>query len=130
MHLQGTNELAIKYSPLYPRSFKLYVFVDSGYNTNHDATSQLGTIVCLVEKENQCHILHWTSTKCPRIARSMLTGETYAFSHVYDYGISLKMLLSNMHIHVPLFLFTDSKSIFDTITASKQLRELRLMNEI
>ena len=60
----------------------------------------------------------------------MLAGETYEFSYGYDYGISLKMLLSNMHIHVPLFLFTDSKSIFDTITASKRLRELRLMNEI
>lgn len=26
-------------------SFKIYVFVDSGYNTNHDDTNQLGTII-------------------------------------------------------------------------------------
>ena len=51
MHLQGKNELALKYSPLDPRSLKLYVFVDSGYNTNHDATSQLDTIVCLVTRK-------------------------------------------------------------------------------
>ena len=31
---------------------------------------------------------------------------------------------------IPLFVLTDSKSIFDTITTSKRLSELRLMNDI
>jgi len=60
----------------------------------------------------------------------MLAVETYAFSHGFDYGISLRMLLKSMKLEIPLYIFTDSKFIFDTITASKHLRELRLMNEI
>ena len=35
-----------------------------------------------------------------------------------------------MDIQLPLFIFTDGKCIFDTITASKHRRELRLMNDI
>lgn len=44
--------------------------------------------------------------------------------------MSIKMLFHNMGIKIPLYVFTDAKSIFDTITASKRLRELRLMNDI
>lgn len=35
-----------------------------------------------------------------------------------------------MDIDIPLYIFTDAKSIFDTITALRWLRKLRLMNDI
>lgn len=60
----------------------------------------------------------------------MLANETYAFSLGYDYGVSLRLLFKNMGMKIPFYIFIDCKSIFDTITASKRLRELRLMNEI
>ena len=82
------------------------------------------------DANNNCLFLHWSSTKSPRVTRSMLASETYAFSIGYDYGVSLKLMFMAMDIQLPLFIFTDYKSIFDTITASKHLRELRLMNDI
>lgn len=60
----------------------------------------------------------------------MLADEVYFFSLGYDYGISLKILLQQMSRNIPLFIFTDSKSIFDTVTASKRLREVRLMDGV
>ena len=60
----------------------------------------------------------------------MIASESHAFSHGFDYGISLRLLFRQMSLHLPLYIFTDSKSIFDKITASKRLREIRLMNEI
>lgn len=60
----------------------------------------------------------------------MLADENYLFSMGYDYGISIRMLLRKMEINVPLYIFTDSKSIFYTATDSKRLREQRLLNEI
>lgn len=60
----------------------------------------------------------------------MLAGEVYAFSMGYDYGMSLRMVFRQMKVDLPLYIFTDAKSIFDTITASKRLRELRLMTDI
>jgi len=129
-HVKETKDLKLKFKKLKKETLRLLVFVDSGYNTNRDRTSQLGVIIFLADEENNCHFLHWSSSKCPRVTRSMLASETYAFSLGYDYGMSLRMLFSSMSIDIPLYIFTDAKSIFDTITASKRLRELRLMNEI
>lgn len=58
----------------------------------------------------------------------MLAGATYEISQGYDYGNSLKHVLNKMGKTIPLFIMTDSKSISDTISKSKRLRELRLMN--
>ena len=60
----------------------------------------------------------------------MLASETYSFSLGYHYDISPHMLFQCMKLEIKLYVFTDCESIFDTITASKRFRELRLMNEI
>lgn len=129
-HLQTTKFLKLRYNVLDPKTLKLYVFVDSSHNTNSDRTTQLGMIIGLVDKSKLCHFLHWASTKSHRVTKSMLAGKVYAFSQGYDYSVSMKMMFKRMKIDVPLYIFTDSKSIFDTITASKRLRELRLMNDV
>ena len=129
-HLKTSKILTLKYPKLDSATLKLYVIVESGYNTNIDGTSQLGVIVFITDDRNRCHFIHCSSSKFPRITRSMLASETYAFSTGYDYGVSLRMLFKQMCISLPLYVFTDCKSIFDTITASKRLCELRLMNEI
>jgi hypothetical protein len=125
--LQNTKTLTLKCPTLDKTTMKLYVIVDSGYNTNSDGTSQLGVIVLLSDATHRCQLLRWSSSKCPRITRSMLACETYAFSLGYEYGISLRMLLKEISIDIPLYVLTDCKSIFDTITTSKWLHELRLM---
>lgn len=129
-HLQETKDLKLRYGPLDSKSLKLYVFVDSGYNTNVDLTTQLGMTIFLVDDTNHCHFLHWASTKSQRVTKSMLAAEVYAFSQGYDYGVSMMTMFKSMKLDIPLYIFTDSKSIFDTVTACKRLRELRLMNDI
>lgn len=69
-HVKGTKHLSMKYQKLHTDNFKIYVFVDNGYNTNQDATTQLGTIVYLVDKDKHCKIIHWSSNEFPRITRS------------------------------------------------------------
>lgn len=129
-HLKETTNVKLRYRKMDKDSLKLYCFVDIEYNTNEDHTSQLGMIIGLFDKHDTFHFIHWSSSKCQRATRSMLASETYAFSNGFDYAVSIKMLFHDMGIKIPLYVFTDSKSIFDTITASKRLRELRLMNDI
>lgn len=62
-HLHDTAKLTLKYLKLNGNNLKLYVFVDSSYNTNSDNSSQLGLFICLVDKNNQFNLLHWSSTK-------------------------------------------------------------------
>lgn len=60
----------------------------------------------------------------------MLASEMYAFSDEFDYAVSVKLLFKAVGIGVPICLFTNSKSIFSTITDSWRLREVRLKNVI
>lgn len=75
-HLKNTPELKLQYKTMHLATMKIYVFVDNGHNTNKEKTSELGFLVCLVDKDSNCHILHWASAKCARVTSSMLTGET------------------------------------------------------
>lgn len=79
-YLKSTPKLKLQCRPLHDSSSKLYVFTDSGYNSNPEMTSQLGILISLVDKFSNFHILHWASAKCQRITRSMLSGELYSFS--------------------------------------------------
>lgn len=112
------------------KSLKLHVFVDIGQNANADKTSQLDILICLVDDLDNCHMMHWVLSKSKRITRTVLAGEVHAFYLGYDFGFSKSILFCNMNIDIPLYMFTDAMSTFNTITASKSLLELRLMSEI
>lgn len=49
-------------------------------------------VLCLVDRHNNFHLLHWFSAKFRQTTRSMLAGETYAFFDGYDYGMTFKLL--------------------------------------
>lgn len=111
----------MKYDKLDKETLRIYVFVDSGFITNADGTSQLGVIIFLADAKNNCHFLYCSPSKCSRVKRSMSACETYAFSVEYDYGVSLRYMFDSMGINIPLYIFTDAKGIFDTMNASKRL---------
>lgn len=48
----------------------------------------------------------------------------------YDYGMSIELLFKSVHIKILLYIFTDSKSILDTVTAFKHLQKMRLTDEM
>ena len=129
--LQQNPRQGLSFPKLEMNSVSLRVYVDAGHNTNSDLTSQLGVVVLLVDKNLRCNILHWSSKKCARHTKSMISAETYAFADGYDVGLSFKMLLQDMlSSEFKLFIFTDCKSLFDTITKYRRTKELQLMYEI
>lgn len=88
-------------------------FVDSGY--------QLVLLVFLTDKNNRVHFIHRSLSKCQLVSTGILAGETYAFYQGYDPGYLSKYLVIKMGNATPIFLFTDFKSFFDTITRSRRL---------
>lgn len=65
-----------------------------------------------------------------RLTKSMLAAKVYAFSQGFDYEVSMMIMFKYMRINVSFYIFTDSKSIFDTVNRFRRLRELQLMNDI
>ncbi|KAF1934523.1 hypothetical protein EJ02DRAFT_203408, partial [Clathrospora elynae] len=64
---------------------KLMVFVDGSFANNSDLSSQLGFILMLVNESTNAestftirgNVIHYSSTKCKRVTRSVLASEIY-----------------------------------------------------
>lgn len=121
---------------------KLMVFTDGSFANNRDMTSQIGYIVALVNEEKRDetftirgNIIHWSSTKCKRVTRSVLASEIYGLVGGFDLGFvlasTLQMITGRMKLSpVPLVVCTDSFSVYECLVKLGTTTEKRLMIDI
>jgi hypothetical protein len=79
---------------------KLFVFADGSFANNKNLSSQLGFLILLANEmrgsssfELAGNIVHWSSTKCKRITRSVLASEIYGIMNGVNTGIALAITL-------------------------------------
>ena len=85
----------LRYVPLNLTNMKLFVFVDASFANNKDLTSHIGYVIVLGGEEGDLtdssemtgNIIHWSSTKCKRVTRSVLASEIYAMAHGVDIAV-------------------------------------------
>lgn len=53
---------------------KLIAFVDASFANNKDYSSQTGYVIALADAKSNANIIHWSSTKCTQITRSVLAS--------------------------------------------------------
>jgi hypothetical protein len=133
----------LTYVPLDLARAKLYIFTDGSFANNKDLSSQLGFIIVLATEtgrtendfEIQGNIIHWSSTKCKRVTRSVLASELYGMTTGFDSGISLSTtlnrILDSLNIpRVPLVICSDSRSLYECLVKLGTTDEKRLMIDI
>lgn len=87
------------------------------------------------------NIIHWSSTKCKRITRSVLASEVYGMVQGFDIGYSiwttlnqiietLNLVTKSVISKIPLILCTDSYSLYEAITKFGTTTEKRLIIDI
>jgi hypothetical protein len=112
---------------------KLMVFADAGFAGNRDYSSQIGYVICIVDSDGNANILHWSSTKCKRITRSVLAAELYALVNAFDSAAVIRDTLTQiLHLteQLPLVVCTDSKSLYDCLVKLGTTQEKRLMIDL
>ena len=134
----------LNYLPLDLSKSKLYVFVDGSFANNKDFTSQLGYIIVLAtENVNEAvntfnikgNIIHWSSTKCKRVTRSVLASEIYGMVAGADVGhvlgTTLEMIMKKLNLPpIQQVLCTDSYSLYECLVKLGTTKEKRLMIDI
>jgi hypothetical protein len=121
----------ITFVPLDKESLKLVVFTDASFANNKDFTSQIGYIITLADKDNNANIIHWSSTKCKRVTRSILASELYGMASGFDMAVAVKTTFEGiLDMKIPLVICTDSKSLYECMIKLGTTQEKRLMVDI
>eukprot|EP00171_Calliarthron_tuberculosum_P023132 IDg23132t1 len=80
----------LRYPELKESKMHLRTYADSSFATNDDGSSQLGYLILLCDLKNDCHIISYSSRKSRRVVRSIMAGETYAFTDAFDQSYIIK----------------------------------------
>ena len=72
------------------------MFTDSLFANNKDLLSQIGFIIVLADLINKANIIHWSSIKCKRVTKSVLTLELYAIAYRFDIKAVLKSIIKKL----------------------------------
>ncbi|KAI1653193.1 hypothetical protein F4813DRAFT_383489 [Daldinia decipiens] len=138
------KDRGLRYVELDPQDLRLYVFVDGSFANNKDMSSQIGYIVVLGNERPTDHdnevrltgnIIHWSSTKCKRVTRSVLASEIYGMVQGFDVGYvihnTINTILSRLSLPmIPLVLCTDSFSLYQCLVQMGSTNEKRLMIDL
>ena len=112
-------------------SLRLIVFTDASFANNKDLSSQIGYVLVLADGTGHANIIHWSSTKCKRVTRSVLASELYGMAHGFDMGASVKSTVDRaLEMDLPLVVCTDSKSLYECLVKLGTTREKRLMIDV
>ncbi|KAK1913055.1 hypothetical protein P3342_004991 [Pyrenophora teres f. teres] len=132
----------LRYITVNLREAKLIVFVDGSFANNKDLSSQLSFVLVLVNESIdadtftiQGNVIHYSSTKCKRVTRSVLASEIYSIVNGFDIGIAitttLRIVTERLRIpEIPLVVCTDSYSLYKCLVKLRTTKEKRLMIDI
>jgi hypothetical protein len=133
----------LHYVPVKLKDAKLMVFVDGSFANNKDLSSQLGFVLMLVNESYDANntfticgnVIHYSSTKCKRITRSVLASEIYSMVNGFDISIAiattLRMITERLGLPaISLVICTDSYSLYECLVKLGTTKEKRLMIDI
>lgn len=84
-----------------------------------------------MDRNNHANIIHYGSVKCQRITRSALASERYAMVYGFDQSFVLHKAIGEFLGHnLPLRLYTDSQSLFESLTTLNTTSEKRLLIDL
>lgn len=126
-----TDTGGLKYIPLDLNSLHMAVFIDASFAGNSDYTSQLGFVACLMDNEGNSNIVHYGSSKSKRVTRSVLSAELYAMVYGFDNCSVIHHALQEfLGRTVEFKIYTDSKSLFDSLVTLNSTTEKRLLIDL
>jgi len=106
------------------------VFTDASHKNLPRGGSQEGFVILLVDKNLNCCPLDWGSRRIKRVVTSTLAAETLAVQdgvgRAYLLSTILKELLGKTK-SVETVLFTDSKSLYDTVKTTNMIEDKKLL---
>ncbi|KJZ79358.1 hypothetical protein HIM_01509 [Hirsutella minnesotensis 3608] len=133
----------LHYIPIDLENAKIFVFTDGSFANNKDLSSQIGFVIIIANETAKSdnsfsirgNILHWSSTKCKRVTRSVLASEIYGLTSGFDLAFVIRQTVNQIAQRldlkqIPLVICTDSYSLYECLVKLGTTTEKRLMIDI
>ena len=106
---------------------KIVAFSDSSYrNAENSEKSVGGRFIALSNHNGDCAPLIWKSKTIQQVCKSVKSAETRSLEKGMEDGIYLALVIQEIYgvsNIIPVEVNTDSKTLFDSLTSSKQVEE-------
>lgn len=126
-----TSSVGLKYVPLDQESLQLMLFTDASFANCANLKSQIGFILVLADKFGSANIIHYGSSRCRRVTRSVMAAEIhgliYGFDNAYVVGEMLHEILEKK---IPINGYVDSRTLFNVVAKSSATLEKRLQIDV
>lgn len=87
----GPSLSGLKFKTIPVEHMEMVICIDAAFATNPDQSSQLGVLAMIRCKKTKCvNIIHSSSPKSKRVAKSALAAELFAMVDGNDVGFSIK----------------------------------------
>ena len=85
----------------------------------------------MVDDTNACNIVHFGSSRCKRVCRSVMAAEVQALILGFDFAFVIRYLINDITgIHMDIEGMTDSRTTFNVVAKETQSTERRLQIDI
>lgn len=130
-HLQSDPPFGLTFVPIYLSTSRLVLFSDASFGNARKEKSQLAYVVILADKDDHENIIHYASTRCRRITRSVMASEIHALVLGFVATFSIQHLITRITGRRPTIeAYVDSKTVFDVIAKQGRTSEKRLQIDI
>lgn len=125
--LKETSDVGLKFIKLDIDTVKVRVLSDAVFCKLTGLKGQIGFIVFMVDGQNHAILVHYGSSRCHRVSRSVMASQGYALVHAFDWAYMHRETLDNVlgrQITLDVFVYSGillSVIVEDSVTAKRKL---------
>lgn len=126
-----TASVGISSIPLDMASLSLGLYTDASFANAVGLKSQIGFAIVVLDNSGKANLLHYGSTKCQRIARSVMAAEIFALVHGFDQAYVVQSMMNDITGSlIPIDAYIDSKTAFNVVVKHAPTLEKRLQIDV
>ena len=122
-----TTDMGLRFVPMEKKSLRLALFSDASFANADRLKSQLGFVVLLVDGNDKANIIHYGSSRCKRVTRSVMAAELHALVYGFDQAFVVREVFEEvLGKSIPIDGYIDSRTVFNVVAKSSATLEKRL----
>lgn len=92
---------------------------------------QLGCVIRLADERRKGNVVHYGSSRCHRVTRSVMAAEVHALVLAFDFGYIIRDATEQLlDRRIEMEAFVDSRTLFNVVAKNGSTTERRLQIDI